>query len=553
MSHAIPITILAMFLSAIPCHSQTRLAESEKLESTCRIWGFLKYYHPEVATGTFYWDEQLIEILPKVKNASNREQLSRIYLDWITSLGRIREYNGEDRETHNACFDKNFNLSWIHDSTVFTSELTRQLEFIEKNRNQKDNYYATSAKGIGRVVITNEPQYKDFDYPNESYRLLCLFKYWNIIEYFFPYKYQTDQNWNDVLKEMIPKYRDARDTTEYHLALLETVAKVDDTHTPMIYTKQLGRYFGELALPIKFKIIDNKAVITGFLYKNVDKIDDLRIGDCIREIDGKGIKELLDIKSKYIPASHLNGKKRDSYLILVGHQEEAVIKYERDGEIKEKKIHRYDPATLEREDRVLDDEKWKIFDGNIGYINMANVSRDDAHSVMNHLMACKAIIIDLRAKAVEGALRVIGGRLNSEREEFAKILKPDLTYPGKFFWDKTETIGYKNKDYYKGKVILLVGEDTQSTLEFHAMAFQTAPNVQTIGRQTAGADGNVSRFELVGGFKTSISATGIFYPDGTETQRKGVKIDIEVEPTIQGIIEKRDEVLERAMSLLICY
>lgn len=150
----------------------------------------------------------------------------------------------------------------------------------------------------------------DFDYPNESYRLLCLFKYWNIIEYFFPYKYQTDQNWNDVLKEMIPKYWDARDTTEYHLALLETVAKVDDTHTPMIYTQQLGRYFGELALPIKFKIIDNKAVITGFLYKNVDKIDDLRIGDCILEIDGKGIKELLDIKSKYIPASHLNGKKR---------------------------------------------------------------------------------------------------------------------------------------------------------------------------------------------------------------------------------------------------
>ncbi|MGV8135311.1 MAG: hypothetical protein AB2L20_08850 [Mangrovibacterium sp.] len=149
MSHTVLITILAMFLSAIPCHSQTRLAESKKLESTCRIWGFLKYYHPEVAKGTFNWDEQLIEILPKVKTVVNKEQLSQIYLDWITSLGRIREYNRENRETNKACFDKNFNLSWIHDSTVFTSELTRRLEFIEKNRNQKDNYYATSAKGIG--------------------------------------------------------------------------------------------------------------------------------------------------------------------------------------------------------------------------------------------------------------------------------------------------------------------------------------------------------------------------------------------------------------------
>ena len=36
--------------------------------------------------------------------------------------------------------------------------------------------------------------------------LLELFRYWNYVEYFFPYKYETDQNWNDVLTEMIPKF-----------------------------------------------------------------------------------------------------------------------------------------------------------------------------------------------------------------------------------------------------------------------------------------------------------------------------------------------------------
>jgi hypothetical protein len=57
------------------------------------------------------------------------------------------------------------------------------------------------------------------------------------------------------------------------------------------------------------------------------------------------------------------------------------------------------------------------------------------------------------------------------------------------------------------------------------MIFQTA-NVTTIGSQTAGADGNVSTIEFIGGYNVYMSGTGIFYPDKMETQRKGVKVDI---------------------------
>ena len=42
----------------------------------------------------------------------------------------------------------------------------------------------------------------------------------------------------------------------------------------------------------------------------------------------------------------------------------------------------------------------------------------------------------------------------------------------------------------------------------------------------------------------------MLYPDGTETQRKGVRIDKEVKPTIKGIKEGRDEVLEEALRML---
>ena len=47
-----------------------------------------------------------------------------------------------------------------------------------------------------------------------------------------------------------------------------------------------------------------------------------------------------------------------------------------------------------------------------------------------------------------------------------------------------------------------------------------------------------------------ISGIGILYPDGTETQRKGVKIDIEVKPTIEGIKAGKDELFEKAKALI---
>ena len=71
-----------------------------------------------------------------------------------------------------------------------------------------------------------------------------------------------------------------------------------------------------------------------------------------------------------------------------------------------------------------------------------------------------------------------------------------------------------------------------------------------IGSQTMGADGNVSSIRLPGGISTRFSGLGVFYPDGAPTQRVGILPDIVVKPTIQGLREGRDEVLEAAVALL---
>jgi len=83
------------------------------------------------------------------------------------------------------------------------------------------------------------------------------------------------------------------------------------------------------------------------------------------------------------------------------------------------------------------------------------------------------------------------------------------------------------------------------------MAFRAGDNTTVIGSTTAGADGNVSKIFLPGGLRTMISGIGVYYPDGKETQRIGIIPDIEVQPTIQGIKDGRDELVEQAIKIIL--
>src|SRR5690606_31049474 len=96
----------------------------------------------------------------------------------------------------------------------------------------------------------------------------------------------------------------------------------------------------------------------------------------------------------------------------------------------------------------------------------------------------------------------------------------------------------------------LVNEFSVSQSEYTAMAFRAGKNTTIMGSTTAGADGNVSEIWLPGGLRTMISGIGVYYPDGTETQRVGIIPDIEVKPTIDGIRNGRDEPLEKAIEFI---
>jgi len=82
---------------------------------------------------------------------------------------------------------------------------------------------------------------------------------------------------------------------------------------------------------------------------------------------------------------------------------------------------------------------------------------------------------------------------------------------------------------------LLVDSKTQSKAEYIGMAIQSAPNCITIGEQTAGSVMNVVEFTMSDFTKIYFTGFGAFYPDGTEVQRKGLKIDFQVRLNAKNI------------------
>jgi C-terminal processing protease CtpA/Prc len=137
----------------------------------------------------------------------------------------------------------------------------------------------------------------------------------------------------------------------------------------------------------------------------------------------------------------------------------------------------------------------------------------------------------------------------SNTTPFVKFTFGNIDHPGMFTFGTPQFIP-KSNETYQGKLVVIVNEVSQSSAEYQSMAFRAGDRTTIVGSQTAGADGNVSIIFLPGGLRTMISGIGVYYPDGTQTQRIGIVPDVKIEPTINRIMQRRDEVLEKAIEII---
>lgn len=522
----------------------------ENLAILAKTWGFLKYYHPAVASGKYDWDTELFKIMPDILNAKSVPERNSILYKWIQNLGEfeISEITYPDKEKVKIYPD----ISWVEDKSIL-GDVSELLVKIKTAKRDGKNVYVNMNQAMIGQVFEKENPYADMSYPDTGYRLLALFRYWNAIEYYFPYKYLIKENWSDILSEFIPQFIDTKDEISYGFLISKLITRIKDSHAVLFGSQNFESYKGMNVSPLKISIVESKAVITGYYNTELKASESLKTGDIILSIDNEPIDSIIHRKLIYTPASNLRSKLRDiAYQIFRTTKEKIPVEYLRDGIIKSDTVLCYPkqqvrPMPFETNKspyQFLTEEK------NIGYIYPGGMEPMD----MPDMSKTKGIIIDFRSYPMP-SLKTPGEgydmfNLMEKPYGFAKLTEGNAMHPGLFtFLDVIEG-GNHNQNPYKGKIIILVNEVTQSQPEFLTMFYRMSPNAIVVGSETAGADGNMFFLPLPGGMTTAFSGMGVYYPDGTETQQVGIKPDIEVRPTIKGIKEGKDELLEKAISLI---
>jgi C-terminal processing protease CtpA/Prc len=520
-----------------------------------RVWGFVKYYHPAVARGDYNLDAELVRVLPKVLASKDLSTRSEVLSAWVTGLGPVpacRSCREPAAKTVRLLPD----LAWLTDQSQVGSTLSQQLVYLRHNRYQHDHYYVRPAPETGQPVFQHEEAYASPATPDAGLRLVALFRYWNIIAYYFPYRYAIGEDWQKVLPEFIPKFVAARTPEQYRLAALALIARIHDSHADIFNDKVLDEYKGNYQTPLRVNFVEGQATVVGYYAAKLGAATTLLPGDVLVQLDGRPVTEIVRARLPLTPASNeaaqLRNVARD---LLRGTTPQVALVVRRAGREFPVSVGRVPINQLNRGmdyygTSDLKAPAWKLLPGNIGYLSLATLHLAELPNLMAKAQGTKGLVIDIRGYPAEFVVHELAKYLLDKPRPFMRFSGMDSWYPGVFRLSPVQYARPGTGTAYPGKVIVLVNEISQSQSEFTALALRTAPRATVVGSTTSGADGNLSSFVLPGAIHTAISGGGIYYPDGRETQRVGIVPDVEVKPTIKGIAEGRDEVLEKAVQLI---
>jgi hypothetical protein len=537
---------------------QTDSTTVKNLVNLGMLWGFVKYYHAVVATGDVNMDAELCRVLPKVLSATNSVSANEAMEKWVDGLGKPEPCKNCTPFKKTESIKLAPDYGYLFEENNLPKTLRDKLEYIKLNRRPYNrHYYIDAEEGVENPIFKNENDYNSAKYPDAGIRLLALYRYWNMIQYFFPDRHLIGEDWSKVLGEFIPVFCNAKDTLAYQLACLKIIARIHDTHANVWRgDNEINKMKGKYITPFQAKFIEDKLVVTGY-YKDVAGIKDLvKPGDVIEKINFIAVGDLVNKYLPLTPASNYETQQRilpgaDGWLLRTNSPTMQLL-INRNGKQSGLAVQTVaiEPAMRMKDWGADRENSYSMLPDNIGYIYPGKLKTEDFEKIQNAFAGTKGIVIDMRCYPSDFMAFTYGKWLKPKSTPFVKFTHIRVSMPGVIEYGIESSNGGGWGNHYNGRVVIIVNAVTQSTAEYQTMALSSALNVTVIGSTTAGADGNVSKIVLPGGISTMISGIGILYPDGTETQRKGVRINKVIRPTIKGIQAGRDELMEEAIKII---
>ncbi len=394
--------------------------------------------------------------------------------------------------------------------------------------------------------------YEEMTDPSPEHRLLAVFRTWNIIDFFYPYKHLIG-DWDAVLPEFIERMEKTRGAEEYALTMAEMGVRVADSHTVVEGHPDLTRLLGEAGVPVELRWIEGRYVVVELGDASGAPVPGLQRGDVVVAVDGKPVEERIARLRPYLAGSHeatlmyrlggnlLRGPAGSTVILTVSGT---------NGTTRDVKLTRalgVQGRYLPRKGEIV-----RILPNNLGYVDLARLTVPEVGAMFETLKDTRGIVFDMRGYP-NGTAWSIAPRLNVRNARGAAYFCRMQVSPQRandmvdnrfcFVQPLPPTRGTK----YAGPTVMLIDERTISQAEHTGLFFEVANGTRFVGTPSAGANGDITYFTLPGGVRVRFTGHDVRHADGRQLQRVGLRPDVEAAPTIEGIRAGRDEVLERAV------
>ena len=540
----------------------------QKLYYTCKVWGFVKYYHSGVSTCSVNWDSVLLHTLPLVRNATTNNQFNDALDTMLAAAGPMALSTSYFPDTLPTELKRNRDFIWI-DSSSFRSDVKIILDTIKNNFRPHPICYievgpytrSLSDPWGGYLHLPYDTTLLNVNtatsYPDGDHRLLMMFKFWNIVRYFNPYNYALDNPWDTTLAHYVIPMDTVGNSQSLYLLCLNMATTMDDAHVyDLTYSNSYQMPPGFFQPLIRLKYVDSQYIVIkssetgiypGDAIITIDRLTTVQWEDSLKQYYSSGNMSVL----KNTICQKIFGRQVNSTSETLVVKDSTGINHTYNVSCKNPNSYLtffnnwYYPADS------IGFISWTTMPCDIGYVNMGNLQPSDVNAMYNDLQNKSAIIFDLRnyPNATEGD---IANLIFPNSIDFANLMFPDVTYPGTYYWTPQFLGIIGNPTPYTGKVIILMNEVTLSQAEYSCMILGAIPGAVKVGSQTSGADGNVTWFSLSNDMRFGYTSLGVFYPNGDSTQRIGIVPDSVVYPTRAGIRHHDDEVLDKALEIAGC-
>jgi len=393
-----------------------------------------------------------------------------------------------------------------------------------------------------------ERPYTDQPYPSEGLRMLGALRVWSVFEYFFPYKHLIGEDWTPVLPAAMEEARGAKDALAYHQAIARLVARTNDTHC-FVNSPVLSRASGPAPPPFNLRWVEGRPVVVKVAPEG-SKLG-VGLGDVVIAMNGRPFLELLEEAKPLIAASTPQSKMARVIRAASQGAEGSTARFTLEGSGGSRREIELPLRMAHYKELQKDGPVYRKLDDRIGYVDLERLENAQVDAMFTEFKDTEGIILDMRGYP-RGTAWSIAPRLSAKNRPVNAQFRRNLLdggVPEALFFEQTLP-PRGDAPLYKGRTVMLIDERAISQSEHSGLMYRTANGTLFIGEPTTGANGDVTYFMAPGGIRINFSGHDVRWPDGRQLQRVGLQPDIPIAPTIQGIREGRDEVLERAVEYL---